>query len=103
MEMVEELQKSISYSGDIPIVKFSECQGHFYHKECALSLMKEDHVKCCMCQKFYGESKGDMGPGTMTWREIKYHCDGYEESNTFEISYKMGDSIKDGQRYHGCK
>lgn len=89
----------------VKIIKFSQCENHFFHLECALNLLgNENFIKCPICNIIYGILIGDMPPGNMVVsifpKEIM-SCESFENFGTIEITYMIPSGLFNGQKFSG--
>ena len=84
------------------VIKLSSCDGHYFHKSCFLSFLKDkSFIKCPVCSRIYGIMTGDQPDGKMTYRLDKYSkCAGFENDDTIVIEYNMRGCEREGIRYN---
>ena len=82
----------------------SNCQNHYFHRECLLMCITSSFIRCPVCYQIYGVMVGDQPDGTMTHRvEKNTQCSGYT-CGTIVINYSFPSGIqKNGVRYSGTR
>lgn len=68
------------------IQKLKKC-GHIFHKDCNISQYIETNYKCPICSTPYGQSIGDMPPGTMIIDFLAASLSGFEGCDTIVIYF----------------
>lgn len=85
---------------DAVAVRLSECNNHYYHRECCAQLYKSgspNFIICSICKHNYGIRLGTCPNGVMT---VQYSlpgvvpCSGHEKVGTFTISYSVPNGIQ---------
>jgi deltex-like protein len=102
-EMIDELNTV----REDDVLKLDRCEGHYFHLACIENYIQaqtiKDWIKCPICCFIYGQMKGDMPPGTMTYTVDKNtKCSGYEKYGTIIINYSFpSGKLPNGKKYHG--
>ncbi len=79
------------------VLLLENCQDHFFHDECLISMMSSNEwIKCPNCNKIYGIMSGNQPTGIFAVRIIKEKCSGFRE-NTIQLYYEF----PDGPGYSG--
>ena len=83
------------------VIKLDKCEGHYFHKTCFLSFLKEKtFIKCPICSLIYGVMIGDQPDGKMTYSIDEYSkCEGFEKFGTICIEYNMRGVEKENVKY----
>lgn len=99
---LKAILKSLELKEDEEVIKLDKCAGHYFHKSCFLSYLKDKtYIKCPVCSLIYGVMIGDQPDGKMTYSINKFtKCQGYQDCDTIIIEYNIRGTEKDGIKYH---
>ncbi|XP_061181363.1 uncharacterized protein LOC133189938 [Saccostrea echinata] len=73
--------------------KLDKC-GHIFCSECIDDYFSREKPVCPICNTVYGEVKGNMPPGIMSYFTSKGHLPGHEDVEAIVIEYDIPDGVQ---------
>lgn len=87
-------EKAIEDEADDVIVRLSQCQGHYFHRDCIVHCFKSGFLQCPICNVVYGVRIGTMPEGTMNVSTSGPSLSGFEDCGTIQIDYYFSSGIQ---------